>query len=413
MARTKLTCTCEKCGTTFVKWIYGYNSRDASSRADYLEGYYTMCDECRRDEERAKELVAAEKVEQQYNLPELEGTERQISWGRVCRGKVVRQVGEYVSEQSEKLAVLTKNSGKRILKPDTPFFLFSSEDFEDYLEKLTEYRDIFAGLLTLTSASEWIDLWDYFKRSARDLLDNKIQKEREKAEAARKAAERKARLEKTTIRSGKDWYDGLVEISISPQSALFRYPFNDDFRTVVKANHCKWDWDARAWYQNVSLPGYTSADIAAEVGNALVLEGFDVTFLQEEVYQKALDKTYTTRAQAIEKQEEDEAKRTLRIPYKDYKNGKWKGKISKKIEDSYNSRRRTIEVIARDEAALAEMQEYYDNKSGKQNNTKPQDVPAEIRKFQEGHTNEYHITPPVLNPDDIDDTVPEVLKNEA
>ncbi len=79
MAIAKVTIKCCRCGKEFEIKKECYNRRDADNYEAWAESHIDMCHDCER------ELEHQRAVEETKDLPDLEGTEKQVRWAIVIR----------------------------------------------------------------------------------------------------------------------------------------------------------------------------------------------------------------------------------------------------------------------------------------------------------------------------------------
>ena len=84
MAKAIATCTCERCGKKFDKSAIKRNCREASSWVAWAEKNITVCDECLYAE-RKTEADDISRRAASAGLPELTGSEKQITWAQQIR----------------------------------------------------------------------------------------------------------------------------------------------------------------------------------------------------------------------------------------------------------------------------------------------------------------------------------------
>lgn len=140
MTKVKAKCTCAKCGREFEMTSAAFNSRQAAEKKEWMESQeYWLCPECYKAQKKAE---LEEKIKK-YNLPELEGTEKQIKYASDLRGRFVQGHEKQLDEimAFEKAANKSENieMAKQQLKVDeiTPDEivekLISQSLFSEYL----------------------------------------------------------------------------------------------------------------------------------------------------------------------------------------------------------------------------------------------------------------------------------------
>ena len=81
-------------------------------------------------------------------------------------------------------------------------------------------------------------------------------------------------------------HEGLAKIRINGTVVSFLYPKDNDFIDIMHRYFCKW---RDAWTKKASSLVGTPEDIAADIGNALLREGFAVSFPTEGIKAKAVN----------------------------------------------------------------------------------------------------------------------------
>ena len=84
MAKAIATCTCKRCGKKFDKSTIKRNCREANSWVEWAEKNITVCDECLYAE-RKTEAADISRRAASAGLPELTGSEKQITWAQQIR----------------------------------------------------------------------------------------------------------------------------------------------------------------------------------------------------------------------------------------------------------------------------------------------------------------------------------------
>ena len=105
----KYSVKCEKCGKEFMVELFGKHK----DREWKLEHFSWKCEECHKAEKNEK---AAEK-EKELELPELEGTEKQVAWARQIRIKSLKFFRDWIDlcdDDDEKNAAERKACEKAI-----------------------------------------------------------------------------------------------------------------------------------------------------------------------------------------------------------------------------------------------------------------------------------------------------------
>jgi len=102
MARAMINLKCEKCGKEFTHIKHGcYNRSDANQYENWAKSAITTCPDCWKEEqeikklaEREKETVKSAEIAQScpWQLPALQGSEKQIKWAADIRNNLIAQM---------------------------------------------------------------------------------------------------------------------------------------------------------------------------------------------------------------------------------------------------------------------------------------------------------------------------------
>ncbi len=92
MAKGKITAQCKHCGEYFTIERTFYNRYEADNWEKCYENYYDCCSKCYKEQKRKKEEEAAAKITKEcgYNLPELEGSAKQVAWANKIRADFIK-----------------------------------------------------------------------------------------------------------------------------------------------------------------------------------------------------------------------------------------------------------------------------------------------------------------------------------
>lgn len=132
MAKATITIKCTTCGKEFTVSKNCYNRTEANNWEHWAANHYTTCHECYAQ----KNQPAASS-----NLPELEGSEKQIAWATSIRAKFEKEIGNFVAGLEKMLEEL-KASGEA-----TPA----------HTAHIAKCHKVMAKMLSETSCRWWID----------------------------------------------------------------------------------------------------------------------------------------------------------------------------------------------------------------------------------------------------------------
>lgn len=276
MAKREAECTCKTCGKTFYRTVDGYNSRDAESKMKWAERFFDECTDCWK---KRQEDEQREKAEQAISeeLPELNGTEKQVKWANGLRDK-------WIVSMKDKFDDIRRRWTKKRWRDESEKELFSValEVVEPHLADFVKAK---------TSARWWIDSrYDEKETSIKEIeqwVMTEMKTEEEKQAEAEAEAERRAMDEEMTVRPERLNFDGIVNLSVDEENRVIRaeYGKDDAFREIVK--DLGYRWREYAWKKSfIALDSLT--DREGELGNRLLADGFAVRFATEEGKAKAI-----------------------------------------------------------------------------------------------------------------------------
>lgn len=87
MAVATAHCTCPRCGLEFKWSVTKYNRREADNFEQLYDGTERLCKDCYKKVEAEESAKALKELCKKYEieLPELEGTEKQVDWATTIR----------------------------------------------------------------------------------------------------------------------------------------------------------------------------------------------------------------------------------------------------------------------------------------------------------------------------------------
>ena len=235
-----------------------------------------LCPECYekwQQEERERKSIEAQKETETLELPELEGTEKQVSWAITLRVDLLKWVEKTLSDYAR------YNRTLRWRAHDDRIVSFKIEEAKLAIDLLCKSE---------TSAKFWIDhradvteviiiaLRRYRKQKLEEQIPEEVRKEAEEIE------------ESLTVKPENSTKDGVVRLEQSRDGNLSAiYVKDDDFREIVKEKG--FSWNGERWEKIINEYSGTITERAADLGNTLLAKGFTVKFLNEESKIKALN----------------------------------------------------------------------------------------------------------------------------
>lgn len=89
MVKARATCTCKICGATFTRETIKRNRAEADSWEAWAAENIDTCPDCYRAEKKQKEAERVASRSQQ--LPQLQGSEKQVAWANTIRNKMISE----------------------------------------------------------------------------------------------------------------------------------------------------------------------------------------------------------------------------------------------------------------------------------------------------------------------------------
>lgn len=228
--------------------------------------FSNMCPDCYKKylEKQIKEAnQKALEETKEMELPELEGTEKQIAWANTLRIDFIKKVTDYADEKD------LQHKGE-------------SKKAERYRVTL----DYILSLKEAQKASYWIDLR---YRTFTEIIDDlKEEYKGNFGNNAKDIAEKQAK-EEAIIEPSEVKHDGVVEIIPTKNKIEVKYEKNEDFRLLVKDLGYKWDG---VWFRNITEFTGSYIDRTAELGNKLLNAGFRICIVDYEIREKTINADY-------------------------------------------------------------------------------------------------------------------------
>lgn len=231
------------------------------------------CPECykiQKEEEKVKANAAAAEKAKEMELPELEGTEKQVAWANTLRQQMIEKATIEI-ERAEKRFAGNANAKERL----------------DIIYNIFQFI-----LANKTKASYYIDtraldLEALFKATKLEM--DKIQVD-SAPEAKAVIEEEKIVKQSTTIYPKDSKTNSIADISITDTSVTVEFEKNDKFRDIVKS--MDFAWESGKWRRAINETTGSAKERAAELGNKLLNLGIPISLENIEVRQKAIDGTY-------------------------------------------------------------------------------------------------------------------------
>lgn len=267
---------------TFICGCEGYVNVIGKNREWKIERAFSkMCEDCYRkkmEADRKRENEEALKRAKEMELPELEGTERQIAWAirlRDARIEVINKI--FKSLQEDEFNKDIKESLE---------ILFETDDSDKLLEYLSMFEE---ELLSNTKSTFFIEnrLYSIF-----ELLENQADRIINYENIKEDEYIKNQIVKENTVEPIVIKYEGTVNIEIVGETIEAYYEYNEIFIETVKKLSFKWDNDKKCWFRKTNELTGNYIDRAAELANKLLNLGFRVSIPEKEIKEKAIKGTY-------------------------------------------------------------------------------------------------------------------------
>lgn len=266
------------CGHVETVQLIGKGS-DRERRIAWLESQ--PCPECRR----AAEAEHAQKVAEEYALPDLVGSEKQIAWANKIRANVISR---YESAEKNREIIPAKDGGKVLCIRYNQFLPVSQEMLDGAYQRLLSHE----------SASWWIDMRDFGVCS---LLSDEVESLKKEAADVPEQEQPSEPVNDSNPNAPdcpgtvcpENWNNrGEAIVSIADNVVSVRYQKDDEFRAVVKSLGYSWDANTSSWCKIIGITTGSADDRASEVANKLLAVGFAVNVPNGKIRDAAINATY-------------------------------------------------------------------------------------------------------------------------
>lgn len=267
MAKATATCTCCECGKSFTASRILATRAQANNWEAWAKSNIIQCDDCRtkeREAQKAAENAKAAEAVQEFELPELTGTEKQIAWANTIR---VRFFEEYCKVQERMKKFTAEQMGK------------CKSEIEK-LDRVAEY--LFSSK---TTASFWIDQRDTTLPTLIKNFDSEAIKDEEKVDLQPVIAD-------YTVKPENSITDAVTEVKFSNNILTVSFPSkNDALIKACKEIGMKWNREDLVWERKLSEMSGTT-DRIIEIGHKLLKAGIPVAIADESIREKAVSGEY-------------------------------------------------------------------------------------------------------------------------
>jgi hypothetical protein len=245
--------------------------------------FANKCEECNRKdflENLEKEKKEAAEKAKEMELPELTGTEKQVSWANTIRQKMIELIQEkkciYIDDKSELLRLSDKKDSLHMRRIGGKK-IESSKVIDIIINNCTEARFYIDNRDFGYCLGE--ELYKIIKKNKENKTENKIEKEIEK-----EIQEELTAYPENCETSVSD----KVILTIKDNKIIAKYTKCDEFKEIIKENGFSWNWENYTWEKEINFKNGTIEDRCAEVGNALLNAGLPVKFDTIDIKEKSI-----------------------------------------------------------------------------------------------------------------------------
>jgi len=241
------------------------------------------CQETKRQAEIEEENENAKVATAELDLPQLQGSEKQVAWANTLRLTMLEYFDDLILGCDEERETplyereVIKIISRNIVK--TAIYEVDKKQVSELLKDTKRYM-----LENETKASFWIDsrslsievVEAVICKSQKELKETKIPNEI---------------LEEATVAPEKIYYPGIVKIKEEGDTIALDYMKNNDFRTIVKELGYTWNG---CWQRKLTEKTGSHSDRMAELGNRLLHAGFSIQIFDDETREKAISGEFKT-----------------------------------------------------------------------------------------------------------------------
>ena len=272
-----------------MAWYYGTFSCGHDGRVDIIgptkdrewkakkkfDGYCPECYEKYRKEEKERIYQESVKKACEMELPELTGSEKQVAWANTLRMSFIDIINKFLDDKDLDAKIRLEYD-----YPNTASYFSTKEEILEAVDAACKLH---------TDSKFWID--NRFEKSK--MLNLILSELRQHCNDIPEEVYQEIHSEKErlTVRPSVAKKDGVVVLEESVDGSLSAaYVKDDAFRQIVKEKH--YTWNGQTWNRKINEFSGSMKDRAAELGNALLTNGFTVCFYDEESKKAAIAGDY-------------------------------------------------------------------------------------------------------------------------
>lgn len=316
-----------------MAWYYGafscghegrVNITGPTKNRQYLADrkFTGMCEECWKEHlqaERERKNKEAEKKAKEMELLELEGTEKQIAWANTLRQKLIDKFDSILEQTGERIFLRThleEDYERKVEKLQRIERLLQGAIEKDIQQKIERYENkienIKESICELekerVKKEDIVLILNYILnnfRSSEFFIDNrqkevhelvgKYKKEALKTDKEKLIEQQEKDLEEeikkeATLYPEKRITDAVVVLESDENLLKAKFEKNEKFREIVKKHNLY--WKDSCWRRFIGFKNGTIEDRMAELGNALLAEGFPVRIMDKKIRDMAISGSF-------------------------------------------------------------------------------------------------------------------------
>lgn len=264
-------------GGNAMSWYYGTYSCGHEGRVNIIgpsksrqwkadRNFENLCPECYKEQlEKArnkKNEEAAEKSKE-MELPELEGSDRQVAWANTLRIKVIEELEELIERHKKQEYPITV-----FIRGDNDYTSISVGEFADALDFMLREK---------TEAKFWIDNRD--RNDYKDLCMYLYRKHALQMQDGGTGSETEEQEEQLTVVPDTEVRkSGIVELEYKHGASFLSVKYIKDSELISIVKDLNYRWNGAAWVKEITEYTGPIDARASELGNKLMLSGYTVKF---------------------------------------------------------------------------------------------------------------------------------------
>lgn len=299
MAKAYIKCATQTCDNQIT--IIESSRKLADRKAAWYESKGELCSVCwkaEQDKKRTADLIVATEEAKKEELPELQGSEKQIAWATTIRHKVLSNIQLAYEGKAEDFyfswnaierllgikGLDALNEEVKNLKLDTFEERYAYK--QEFLIRLLNSDRMLRALDSLqskTSAHWWIDNRD-FRASALLVEEYERTEPTPNNTPTQIIADAKA---EATVRPESPITETVAEIQIVGQEIRVSFPEKvESFRLLM--HKFNFDWRKGYWGRSLNSRNGTPENRAVEIGNAILNAGFIIRIYDADLRSRAV-----------------------------------------------------------------------------------------------------------------------------